>query len=931
MKRLSVLVALLVAALAAGPVTAQSLVGSIEGTITDAQGGALPGATVTLTGKMGTKTATTDAGGAYRFQALEPGEYTVAASMSGFTPHRREEVRVNVNKATLVDFAMAVGGMTETVDVLGETPVDVTSSSTDNTLDHDFLFNLPISRTNAAVNTLNYLPGVTDGAAFGGDSDAGNALMLDGVDTRDPEGGTAWTFFNYNIMEEVQVGGLGAPAEYGAFTGGFVNTITKSGGNRFSGLFDVNYANDSGLFAGENADDETIRLNPSLADPAVTTKLLDVTAQLSGPLIADKLFFFASAQRYERISDPSGPVTVRDEVSPRINAKLTWQPDASNTLTGTMQYDSYNIIGRVPGGLAFVATDNITNREDAPEWVWMGNWRHLFGSNTFSEVKFAGWTGFFDLNPEVVAPGRLNEFGTPTVSQGWFAYYDRGRNQANASISHLAEKWGKHDLKFGVEIERSRVRNRYGYVNDIFYYDYSGAPYLAYDYGYDLGGKNARETLFAQDSWQVNDRLTLNLGLRAERFRGSHDPHDGQPDVGEVWSTKGLAPRVGFAFDLTGDNKTVLKGTYSQYYEGMFFGLFNTAVPGVEDFVLFDTTACPAIGTAPCSPSDIVEIDRSPGSIYRIDPDIKHPRRDEFTVGIERALSRDVRFAVTGIWRDAKNLTGSVLPSARWEPITVTSTAVDSFPSVTAPAYRWANPDESETDFLITNPDGFQFLDPNGNVLGTAKAEQRYRGVMAVLTKRFSNRWQGQLSYVWSTNEGTVNNVGATTGFGGLRVFQTPTINLVNNEGKLSWHREHEVKLYATYQVPVVEVGLNLLARIHSGRPYAAFQRFGSGTVNFTLSSAGREVWLEPRGSRTMPSQALVDVRFDKYFNLGGGRDKLSFYVDIQNVLNQGKATNIQARVPGVFITGFDDQIDFDSPSAILPARQVVVGARFAF
>ena len=81
MKRLVVLAALLIAALAAGPVLAQSLVGSIEGTVTDQQGGALPGATVTLTGKMGAKTAVTGDDGAYRFQALEPGDYTVSASI----------------------------------------------------------------------------------------------------------------------------------------------------------------------------------------------------------------------------------------------------------------------------------------------------------------------------------------------------------------------------------------------------------------------------------------------------------------------------------------------------------------------------------------------------------------------------------------------------------------------------------------------------------------------------------------------------------------------------------------------------------------------------------------------------------------------------------------------------------------------------------
>ena len=69
----------------------------------------------------------------------------------------------------------------------------------------------------------------------------GNALLMDGVDTRDPQGGSAWTFFNQNLIEEIQIGGLGAPAEYGGFTGAIINTVTKSGSNAFSGLFSMRY------------------------------------------------------------------------------------------------------------------------------------------------------------------------------------------------------------------------------------------------------------------------------------------------------------------------------------------------------------------------------------------------------------------------------------------------------------------------------------------------------------------------------------------------------------------------------------------------------------------------------------------------------------------------------------------------------------------
>jgi Carboxypeptidase regulatory-like domain len=932
MKRLALFAALGALLLASYPAMAQTLVGSVSGKVTDEQGGAVPGASITLSGKTGDKTATSGTDGTYRFVAVDPGSYTLKIQLTGFRPQQRDEISVTLGKLTNVDFTLKIGGVTDTVEVVGEAPVvDVTSSATDNTLNQDFLFNLPISRTNAAVNTLNYFPGINSGSAYGGDSDSGNALMLDGVDTRDPEGGTAWTFFNYNLMEEVQVGGLGAPAEYGAFTGAFINTITKSGGNRYTGLFDINYTNDSDLLSTSNVTSEIKTQNPTLAEPALTRKLLDVTAQMGGPLIKDKLFFFASAQRYELNTDPTGPVTLRHEVSPRLNGKITYQPGPNDTFTGTLQYDSYNIIGRVPGSLRFVATQDITNREDAPEWVWLAQWRHLFGTNTFMEVKYTGWWGFFDLNPEVNKPGHLDENGTPTVSQGWFAYYDRGRHQVNASISHYAEAFGKHDLKFGVEVERSKVRDRYGYVNDIFYYDYGGAPYLAYSYGYDLAGKNHRESLFAQDSWKMGSRVTLNAGLRLDMNRGFHDPHEGQQDVGKVWDSKGLAPRVGLAWDVTGDNKTVLKGTFSQYYEGAFFTLWSIGVPGIRDFVLYDVSSCPSV-SLPCPPSQRVEIDRTPATVAKVDPDVKHPRRDEFTVGLERAIGRDVRFALTGIWREGKNFVDDVFPTARWTPTTLTTAERPNFSARPITVYRWANPSDSQTNILITNPDGFQYLDPSGGVLGTASATQKYRGVMAVLTKRFSNRWQSQLSYVWSKAEGTVNNDGGSTGVGAVtRFFETPTLALVNADGKLSYDRTHEIKVYGSYQIPKVEVGLNLLVRSTSGRPYAAFQRFSSSQVNFSISSQGRQPLVETRGIRRRPWDTQVDVRFDKYFKLGGAKDQVSFYVDFRNLLNAHTITDVQNRLPSVSVTGIDTPIFFDAPNGIVAPRSIVLGGRFSF
>ena len=112
----------------------------MTGIVKDEQGGVLPGVTVTLTGKTGSRTAVTDAEGAYRFAGLDPGTYSVTAEISGFRPKRQDNVAVSMSRVADIHIVLGVGGVTETVDVVGESPVvDASSSSTDNALSQDML------------------------------------------------------------------------------------------------------------------------------------------------------------------------------------------------------------------------------------------------------------------------------------------------------------------------------------------------------------------------------------------------------------------------------------------------------------------------------------------------------------------------------------------------------------------------------------------------------------------------------------------------------------------------------------------------------------------------------------------------------------------------------------------------------------------------
>ena len=168
-------------------------------------------------------------------------------------------------------------------------------------------------------------------------------------------------------------------------------------------------------------------------------------------------------------------------------------------------------------------------------------------------------------------------------NSGYYYLADRTRFQTNASLTHYAEDFitGNHDFKFGVEIERSTCRSRYGftgsggplgdfvYYTDYWsynqYYGYNTGNYLAYQYeGYDFNAPYTRLEGFAQDSWQITPRININAGVRFSQNWGQVE------GKGTVWNSRRIAPRIGFTFDIFGDKSTIFKAHYGQFTEGMF-------------------------------------------------------------------------------------------------------------------------------------------------------------------------------------------------------------------------------------------------------------------------------------------------------------------------------------------------------------------------
>ena len=666
------LLTLLAAALLCSPLPALAQIGqtaALTGTVTDATGAVLPGATVTVAGETligGSRTAVTDADGRYRFPALPPGKYTVTTELASFKKFEQDVV-LELGQTITLDAKLEVGGLTDVISVRGESPqVDVRSSATQKNLTTEVMENIPFTNR-FGPGAMLMAPGVhpTNYSAYGSGGSSSNSYMIDGVDVSDPEGGTIWLFANHNWIQEVQVIGLGASAEYGGFTGVASNSLFRSGGNMFNGLFETLYENDA--MTGENVSDEVLELNEDLT-PGKTHYVTDSTIQIGGPIKRDKAWFFTSFQYYRPKTAPAGyppdpphdylglagaPLVgpeAREEKSPRFLFKPTLKLGDNDQITGFFETDSYTVDGRAIGS-------NVGREaglhQDSPELAWNGNYTRVLSSTSVFDIKYSGFWGYYYLTP-------YNGMETPgwyDVDEDFYAvnsyyYYkaDRTRNQANATLTKFASGFaGEHNFKFGAEFERSNVKSEYGYPGGMYVNASFGVPYYAYLYdGYLTDNRNGRISLFAQDSWTIGSRFTFNPGVRFDRNTGYNKALDRQ-----VFKTNSIAPRIGFAWDVTGDSRTVVRGHYGWYFDGSKASYYNLLDPNQSPF--YGAYIDEHLNVI----SDVYLI--TPGTNRIMDEDIKHPRMKQSILGLERDLGRSFSVGVTGIWRDNDQFIDDVL------------------------------------------------------------------------------------------------------------------------------------------------------------------------------------------------------------------------------------------------------------------------------
>ena len=606
----------------------------------------------------------------------------------------------------------------------------------------------------------------TPGAANDGDTGAftvngstvrGQNLQLDGVNVTDPVVGTQNVSFSFDNLEEIQVQTGGHAAEYGQVSGAVVNAITKSGGNELSGGANVYFGN-SGLTStnGQDITERFENLTPNELD-----QRLDTHVQVGGPVARDKIWFFGSYGYRDQDTRVVGFEELSNQNENFGYGKVTWQATPANKLVGSVNYSSLTRNNR---GANSTTPPEVTRTQEGNDVTANVELTSMLSPSTYVQVRGARVDSFFDLLPKNDLPGRFNlSTGQSSVSNGIADRTERDRLQVNGALSHYRDDLaGSHDFKFGFEYEDAENLRDFS-ANQGLYYDDTGTTVATPTYVYEIPQsvterELSRLSLYAQDSWTIDDRLTLNLGVRFDA-NSSGFPEQVAPDgtvipaIEDVTSFSNVSPRLGAAFDLGGDGKSVLRASYARVVDANITQYISGVNPLAISGRAFIICGGPADDGSLCGPGATrsrVPISEFGASNTEIDPEFSSPLLDEYTVGIEQELFTNLSFGVSYIEKQEHNLPEDIEVARSFHTRLVVDpgdTLLDEAGDVVeeipgGATFEVSDPDLSTpTRLLITNPDG---------------AEREYRALQLTVNKPMSDRWQLFGSLVLSRSAGLV-------------------------------------------------------------------------------------------------------------------------------------------------------------------------------
>ncbi len=906
--------------------------GQLVGTVTDTDKAPLPGVSVTISSPslmLPQMAATTSENGSFRFFSLPSGTYKVVFELTGFRGVVREGIIVSASRTVSLDIALEQGGIEESVTVIGESPtVDLKQTQTGTTFTKDLIATLPLARDLASI--FNSAPGMFARTSFGSDARSNN-FVVDGVKMQDPVTGDPYQTVPWNAIDEVSIETGSQKAEYGAVKGALVNVITKAGGNTFSGGLNFYYRSKS-------LQSDNTKGTPFEGQFVGFRYQYLPGFSLGGPIVKDKVWFFTSFDYDKSSSYTQGfpaPATfggAQPESAPIGQTtvapfgKVTFQLSDRDKLVMSGYWRGYKWDHR---GASRWTVLNANVTEDSAVTIATAQWTRTMSKDVLFNLK-GSWYSLHQYLLANDSNSPLVDEATDNINRGGYGsdwWYTRRRAELTSDLTLYKDNWlGSHEFKLGADAEFSFDGTECQYYQDphfegvfpegfkavdIFLWD--GVPNWAW-VGTEYKQKNNLIQVggFLQDTWSPAKRLTLNLGVRLDHSQGNYPPQkkrDSDEWVNEetikAMSFTMFSPRAGATYALTADGKTVLKASFGRYYAPLLMIYYYFNNPNQRSSFMAQLNPDWSVNyTTPV---------QSPGTTA-VDPDIKSPFADELSIGVERELFEDFSASATFIAKWEKNLIDDVdRAHLDWNHYVQTGelvwsgyTAVQGTDPFTGDPVTFYEMNDTFGDY------GFVFQ----NVPGTAR---KYTGLEFKLTKRLSNRWAMQSSYVWSNGRGILNTSrDQSTGFTGY--YDDPN-SMINAYGRLDYQREHLVKVQGTYMAPL-GITVSGYYQFGSGVPYTRVIRSYEAGLG-SLYQGGVSIFAEERGSRRLPDQHLLDLRIEKAFQVGRGEIALQF--DAYNVFNNNKATSVGN------VTNYDMFLDSQAIYGIMGPRYFQLGVLYRF
>jgi hypothetical protein len=930
MKRFAIVA--LFAAMVSLPAFAQMPTGTLSGHTTDGKA-ALPGVTVTVASPamQGVRTTVTGDSGDYIFTFLPPGEYQVKFELQGFETIETT-VRINGAQTQRLDATMPQAKVAEKVTVTGVADTIQAQGTASTSMDHDLVYKLPVAKDMGSIALLS--AGVSGNPVYlviSGGTTSENQFLVNGAPVMSNYAGNPTNLYIEDAIQETTTSVSGISAEYGRFTGGVVNMLTKSGGNDFHASLRDTLTSDKWTAVSS--------LQTSERSSTVNNQS---EGTLGGYIVKDRLWFFAAGRDVKTSLTAQTDITdipYRTGVDEqRYEDKLTFAINPNHRIIGShLKVDHTDIGGG--GGMDL----NTVYDDQIPRDLTVVNYSGVLTDNFFVEAQYSKKTVVYEN-----VGSRYTDFarGTPIVdfnNFNWEFYNSptycavcpssaqRRDNQdvfAKASWFLSSKGAGSHNIVLGYDrFDDKPLQNNWysgsgywlaadgeaGYVPGLVpgaspgldpngspypvFIGNSGSSYMLHFPIFELtpGGEFRTESVFLNDKWRLNNNLSFNIGLR-------YDKNHGVNGAGAVVSRdSNISPRLGVTYDPKGDGTWQFNASYAKYVAAINSVASDVSAAG-QQATLYYLYAGPDINTGcnPASPAatgcvparqaaqevltwftgltqaqqnELLVSAYVPGYSVAVKGSLKSPNVQETTIGVTTRLGTRGQLRLDYVHR----------------------TYADFYVAVTNTSTGQSPPDPYGNVYDMT------YLE-NSNA-----STREYNGVHISGEYRLTDAFQLGGNYTWSTLKG---NNGGEPCCGVIRGDLTypeykayPQFSPVGYLSADQRNRIHVFGVYDIFNTKHNKLSVSLMETYASGTPYSAQANIAIQPYvtnpGYLTPPYSTTYYFSPRGAFRLGSLSSSDLSFNYTFVIPAFGAGLQFFLEprVTNLFNNHAVVNVDTTV----------------------------------